>query len=160
MGKVRNQKQRLDPEKLTKIRESMTKPQPNVIETLTDILAVADALGCDKLVSLLDREIYEGYEDKENMPYYRKFKIGEEKFIFRKPLKNYPNYREKILTMANKKKLPMSAVIKEVVSGIEQTQAWREFKRELYNESLRYISPEQKEEGKGYSIDLSGLKNE
>lgn len=125
-----------------------------------DILAVADALGCDKLVSLLDREIYEGYEDKENMPYYRKFKIGEEKFIFRKPLKNYPNYREKILTMANKKKLPMSAVIKEVVSGIEQTQAWREFKRELYNESLRYISPEQKEESKGYSIDLSGLKNE
>ena len=160
MGKYRNQKQRLDPEKLSKVREALSRPQANVIETLSDILAVADSLNCDALVKLLEREIYDGYDEEDLIPYYRKFKIGSEKFIFRRPLKNYPNYREKTLTMPNKKKLPMTAVIKEVVNGIEQTKEWREFKKELYSESLRYMSPEQKEESKGYSIDLSGLKNE
>jgi hypothetical protein len=161
MGKRENQKEfNLDPEKLARIREGLSKPQPNVVETLEDLIAVAEALGKDKLVSLLEKELYAGYTDRD-VPSYRTLKVRGAVFVFKRPLKDFHNYHERRVTVPKlKDKVSMIDVMREVVNGIERTAEWREFKKDLYRESLKYVGEKKEEEKKGFSIDLSGLKNE
>lgn len=160
MGKRTNQAEfNLDPEKLARIREGLGKPQPNIVETLEDLIAVAEALGKDKLVTLLEAELYEGYTDR--VPAYRMLKIRGMQFLFKRPLKDVHNYHEMRITVKkHSDKVPVIDIVRVVVNGIEQTPEWRDFKKALYRESLKYVSEKKEEERKGFSIDLSGLRNE
>ena len=161
MGNRRNQKEyNLDPEKLAKIREDLGKPQQNVIERLKDIVAVADALKQGSLVSLLEKELYDGYKD-EPLPSYRMLKIRGIQFTFKRPLVDIHDYHGKRITVKkHREKVALIDIVQVVVNGIEQTKDWQEFKKELYRESLKYVSEKKEEERKGFSIDLSGLRNE
>ena len=161
MGKRNNQAEfNLDPEKLARIREGLSKPQPNVVETLEDLIAVAEALGKDRLVKLLEVELYTGYRDAP-LPPYRMLKIRGMQYAFKRPLKDVHNYHEMRVTVKkHSDKVPMIDIVKVVVNGIEQTPEWRDFKKALYRESLKYVSEKKEEERKGFSIDLSGLRNE
>lgn len=160
MGKRENQKEyNLDPEKLAKIREALGKPQVNVIETLEDLIAVAEALGKDSLVSLLETELYKGYTDEA--PQYRVMKIKGQQFLFKRPLKDFHNYHEmKITIKKHREKVAMTEIVRIVVNGIEQTDEWRDFKKALYRESLKYVGEKKEEEKKGFTIDLSSLRND
>ena len=161
MGKRNNQAEfNLDPEKLARIREGLSKPQPNVVETLEDIIAVAESMGGnEKLVEILKYEVYDGYIEK--IPQYRFMKIKGQQFVFKRPLKDFHNYHTMRTTInKHREKIAVIDIIEIVVNGIERTPEWRDFKKALYRESLKYVSEKKEEERKGFSIDLSGLRNE